>query len=189
MNIYKEYTPPSSDAGIYHRFEDGVTYTMRIASEPVVYSTEFVAPDGETTLSTRYAWKVWNVDSKIAQVMQLPVTAYRLVAGFAADEEYGDPTKYNLRLTREGKGLDTKYTIIASPNKSELDADTLAKLDALDLIEVVSSGKGVSHVTWLKDVVSPKEKADAEAKKAISEIMTPSNEELSKPIKISDIPF
>lgn len=191
-NVYANYQAPAAEgSGLYHKFEDGVTYTVRLASEPVVYQTEFVAPNGESNTSTKYAWKIWNVEANTAQVMQMPVTAYRQVAAYATDAEYGDPTEYNLRITRTGKAVETKYAVIASPKKSplsELSTDAGDKLAAIDLIEAISSGKGVSNVFWLHEVGG--DKKQTEVKHAIDGIMNKApRDDMDKPINLDDIPF
>lgn len=188
-NVYKEYVPPASDGGLYHKFEDSVTYTMRIASEPVVFQTEFTAPNGESNLSTKYGWVVYNVNEKAAQVMQLPVTAYRQIAALASDDEYGDPKQYNLKITRTGKGIETKYAVIGSPRRtklSELDDDAEAKVAKVDLIDAITSGKGVSHVNWLKDALNDT-KAPLGPKATLSpDTYVPDDE---SPIDLGSIPF
>lgn len=179
-NPYAEYTPPASDGGLYHKFEDGVTYIVRLTTEPVVYQTEYT--DGN--LSTKYAWVIWNNESKAAQVMQLPVTAYRQIASFAVDEDYGDPTGYNLKITRTGKGLDTKYEVIPSPKKTDLDAEAKEACAQIDLKNAISSGKGVSNVFWLSEASAPKKEKTSH--KAVADVM---NEDMDKPVDLSEIPF
>lgn len=190
-NIYKDYKIPESGSGLYHKFEDGKTYIMRIASEPIVYQTTFgEGPDA--TISTKYAWVVWNVEEKTAQIMQLPVTGYRQIAAFAADDDYGDPTQYSIKITRTGQGLETKYNVVPSPKKTtlaELDSDAPAAVKDVDLIEAVSSGKGVSNVNWLKDVVAgsaSSKPTHADQHKANDIIMDADSD---KPIDLSEIPF
>lgn len=195
-NVYQDYKVPESDGGLYHSFEDGVTYVVRIASEPVVMQSEFVdQKTGESTLSTKYAWVIWNVESKTAQIMKLPVTAYRQIAALATDDEYGDPTNYNLKITRTGTGLETKYSVVASPKQmplKDVEADAPAKTKEIDLIGRLESGKGVSQVHWLKDVldgVPSRSEADkAEAKAILDEAMT-RDKEAGEPVNLNDIPF
>lgn len=164
-NVYKAYKAPETTQGngLYHKFEDGVTYTFRLLSEPVVYEATFSKGD-ETSVSTKYGWVVWNIEQKIAQVLQLPLTAYRTIAAYASDDEYGDPQKYNIKITRTGTGPETKYEIIPSPKQIDIEdiaPEALEAVKKVDLIEAISSGKGVDHVFWLKDVINkPPRKAD-----------------------------
>lgn len=190
-NVYKAYQPPSEGGGLYHKFEDGVTYIMRIASEPVVYQTLYEASNGETNISTKYAWVVWNVEEKTAQVMQLPVTAYRQVAAFGADDDYGDPQRYNLKVTRRGKGLETKYEVIASPKQSslsEVDENAPAEVAKIDLKEVISKGKGVSHVMYLFEAIESEDKGKMDLKK-VQDTVYDGEDDDQKPVDLSEIPF
>lgn len=169
-NIYEEYEPPVSQ-GLYHTFEDNKTYTFRIVSEPVVFISTFKDND-----SIKYAWLVWSFDTKSVQVLQLPKTGYKALAKFGKDPEYGDPQEYNIRVTRTGKGFDTKYDVIASPKKQKLgeliSQEDFEKILDVDLLESVRKGKGVSNANWLKDAkdgdgataaAENKNTADAEA--------------------------
>ena len=190
-NIYKQYKPPESGGGLYHKFEDGKTYIFRIASEPIVYNTEFgEGPDA--TVSTKYAWVVWNVEDKVAQIMQLPVTGYRQVAAFAADDDYGDPTQYSLKITRTGTGLETKYNVVPSPKKTtlaELDPEAPAKVAEINLIDAVSSGKGVSNVFWLKDAVKGTQSGPTHAEQHKANDIVMGQDIDDKPVDLSEIPF
>lgn len=198
-NVYVEYKVPESSGGLYHKFEDGKTYTIRIASEPVVYQTEFVRGE-ETNISTKYAWLAWNVEDKHPIILQLPVTAYKKIAAFAADADYGDPQNYNIKITRTGTGLDTEYNVVPSPkqvplNQVEGAEDAEAKLAELDLVELVSKGQGVSNVNWLRDVVNGKasdKPSQREMTNAVNEAIadvTPDDDDLGQPVDLSSIPF
>lgn len=48
------------------------------------------------------------------KVMEVGKMIYDQVRDLALDEEYGDPTQYNLKITRTGEGLKTKYSVRAS---------------------------------------------------------------------------
>lgn len=45
------------------------------------------------------------------------------------DEDWGDPISYDLKITRSGKDLETKYTIVPS-NKATITDEIKANLDA-----------------------------------------------------------
>jgi len=191
-NIYKDYVPPSG-GGLYHKFEDGVTYIFRIASDPVVYETHYTDnKTGDVNVSTKYAWVAWNVEAGEAQILQLPVTAYKMVASFASDADYGDPKEYNLKITRKGMALDTTYTVIASPKKStlaEIDKEAPGKVADVDLVEVVSKGKGVAHVFWLSDAIGKDSKAKMALKQVEASDYPEGEPEDKKPVDLSEIPF
>lgn len=183
-NLYKDYQPPSSGGGKYLKLEDGKTVRLKIVSEPVVFDNEY-----EGQLSTKYAWKVWNYDEKVAQILQLPVTGYRAVAEIGGDDDWGDPltNDYVVKVTRKGTGLDTKYTVTPGPAKDEdkLDDDATKAVEELDLIGSLESGRGVSRVNWLRDVI----KNGRPAPKADSDETIIEDLDGDEPVDLSDIPF
>jgi len=159
-NVYRRYTVPDGAGGLYLKFEDGKTFILRIASEPVVYETVYAEGTDKESTSSKFAWVVWDVETKSARILSLPVTAYRQVAAFASDDEYGDPRRYNLKITRTGTALETKYEVIASPKTSplsELDSDAPDAVKKIDLIERIKAGNGVHNVNWLEDAVNSQE--------------------------------
>jgi len=57
------------------------------------------------------------------KVMEVGKMIYEQVRELALDEEYGDPTQYNLKITRKGEKKTTKYSVRASTKKYSLDGD------------------------------------------------------------------
>ena len=197
VNVYKEYKPPTSDGGLFHKFEDGKTYIVRIASDPVVYQSDFTAPNGEVTTSTKYAWLAWNVEGQHPIILQVPVTAYKKIAAFASDDDYGDPKNYNLKITRTGTGLETEYTVTPSPKQTplaEVEGAENAKeeIAKLDLIELIGKGQGVSHVNWLSDLIQGKQ-TKRETTNAVNAAVAgdtgPTEDEADESLDLSKIPF
>lgn len=192
-NIYKEYTPPASAGGKYLKLEDGVTYRLRLISEPVVFDSIFDEGGPKEAISTKYAWVVWNVEEDVAQVLQLPVTGYRGVAAIGADDDYGDPAEntYDIKVTRTGTGKETKYTVLAGPAKGEPSEETEQELKDFDLIEAVGASPSAQRIQWLRDALSGKpapEKAPAKATaKPKKDVVI--EDVGDEPINLDDIPF
>lgn len=42
------------------------------------------------------------------------------ISTYSADPDYGDPTKYDIKIKKEGSGRDTHYTAVAVPHKTPL---------------------------------------------------------------------
>lgn len=172
MSVYDEYEPPAS-TGSYLKFEDSVPYVLRVMSEPVVYTSTF-----RGNSRTMYAWLVWNFKSESVQVLQLPITAYRIMSTIA--RENGDPKEYNIRITRSGEAFNTKYNIDASKNKqpiSEVAPTAEKEAEDVSLIERIEKGNGNSDIQWLADAVKAQGKNDS------SEEDVPFND---KPTDVSD---
>ena len=187
MGIYDEYKPPET-TGKYFKWIDGHTHVVRLASEPVVFEKTFKDRAG-----TRYAWLVWNIEEKTAQVLEGPLTLFKMIQNFAKDPDYGDPEMYSFKMTRTGTGLETEYSVVPSPIKctlGELNDAAPEAVRQLHLIDAVS-GDNVEHVFWLRDVMNVKKEAavpvgdqrPAQTRDVIIEDLD------SKPIDLSEIPF
>lgn len=147
-NPYANHKVPTANGGLYLKLEDGQTVSLRLATEPYIYQSVFTQADGATKFSTRYAWVIFNHDENAAQVLQLSATTFKTIQGYANDEDYGDPTTYNLKITRNGTGTDTTYAIIASPKKTVLTPEQKLEVNKITLTNV----KGLEHALPLSQV-------------------------------------
>ena len=151
MSVYDKDLPSSQ--GIYHKFEDKVTYLFRLYSEPIVVVSEY-----KGTENTKYAWLAWNVEEEVPQLVRLPKTGAQHVWDYARDADYGDPTKYNMKMTRSGSLFDTTYNIKAGTEKKELPQAAIDALEKIDPIAMLSKGQGIVDVYWLADAEDPDRK-------------------------------
>lgn len=148
-NAYGEYKAPGG-GGAYFKFEAGVVKKLRICSDAVVFMNDY-----QGNVSTKYGWVVWNYDEKVAQVLQLPVTAFRMIQDLATNEDWGDPTSYDIKVKREGTGTDTKYSIQPVPNSKPLDDEAKEAADKMDIFAFIKNG------IWLSEAVKGKEPSPA----------------------------
>lgn len=73
-----------------------------------------------------WAFAVWNHTLGKVQIMEITQqTIKKEILKYAQDDEnWGDPKKYDLRISKSGKGKETKYTVTALPkSKFESEAD------------------------------------------------------------------
>lgn len=179
-NPYAEHKP-SLGGGSYYKFEDGKTLVARIVSDPAIFDSEY-----QGRLSTKYAWLIYNIDEKEVQIMQLPKTGYRALAAIAADPEYGNPMEndYVVKITRTGQKQQTKYNVVPSPKKFEIDEDLKAEIEDVDLIERLNASDYNQNVAWLFDEIDGKrEKTEAPKKDVVVEDIG------DEPINLDDIPY
>ena len=77
-----------------------------------------------------------------AKIATFPYTITKDIGALAADPEYGDVTKYDIKIIKTGKGLDTTYSTSPSPSKVELTEEERAVVEAApkvkDIIKVFS---------------------------------------------------
>jgi hypothetical protein len=198
MSIYDTHKPESS-SGPYLKLEDGQTVTVRIVSEPVIYQAE--SQDGK--LSTRYGWIVWNQDEQKAQVLQQSATFFRNLAVLAKNKSWGDPTNnYDIDITREGTGLDTRYSITPSPNRQDLIGEAAIAINELDIIDMLSKSQFNQNVMWLSEFDHPQQPQRIEGTRPaprpaaeVDDNTPPQNTDTviedigDEPINLDDIPF
>lgn len=149
------YEPPKSSTSDYCKLKDWVT-KIRILTSPVIGYQDW---DGKTPISTRdrqspissdrspkhfWAMMVWNYEISMIQVLQL--TQKSVIDALYAlnnDEDWGNPTDYDLKITRSGKDLDTRYVVTPS-NKWPISEQIKAELDAtVHNLENLFDGKQV----------------------------------------------
>ncbi len=149
-NIYAEFTPPTG-SGNFFTLEDGKTARIRIQSAPFIYRDEFKQPDGTIKYSNRYAWLIYNHDEGKAQVLKQSGTFFSSVAAIAKDIDYGQPTEYDIKVTRTGTGTDTRYQIVPAPKTIELTSTMLEAIASLDVVADSKESSITPLVEYMKN--------------------------------------
>ena len=150
------YAPPvaSESAGNYTKIKDEAV-KLRILSEAVtgyVYWTNDNKPVRsevypQSTPNIRedskpkhfWAFKVWNYSTQQVEIWEISQASIRdrLWEYWEDKEDYGDLRNFPIKVSRTGKGLDTKYSVIAGkakelePEIEQISANTSVNLLAL----------------------------------------------------------
>lgn len=141
MSVYDQHRPQGSN-DLYLKLKDGDKVKLRIASAPVIT----VYREGD---KPRYAWIVWNRDDEKAQVFAAGVSVYSQIANLV--EEWGDPTTFDVRISRTGSGLqDTVYSVVPVKTSTDLTKD---EQDEVDKVNLTQATKG----KWLADYIEDHE--------------------------------
>lgn len=196
--IYGTHKPAGGDSDLFLKIKDGETVTVRIASEPAIFETENEDKvTQEIRISTKYGWIVYNQDRHLAQVWQQGAKFFRALAALAQDEEWGDPTGYNIKISRQGSGFqDTVYNVTPSTNRDPLDDAAKADIAKIDLIDILNKSPFSQRVGWLaehEDVGTPaspvhQDQEPADEKPPVKPDVV--IEDIGdKPINLDDIPF
>jgi hypothetical protein len=145
--------PKGGDAGQFFKVEKDKTIRFRILGKSITGWEVF----GEDKKPRRSREKFTEAelaeikvkkDEKPKHFWAFPIYVYDAAEPFKAfvvtqksiqnaimeyykDAEYGNPINYDLKITRKGEGLETVYTVIASPPKA-LDATILATFEGMD---------------------------------------------------------
>ena len=69
-----------------------------------------------------FALLVWNYEEECIQILELTQAKLRTeILTLAKDEDWGDPRKYDLKIVRNGEGLETTYAMTPYTHKKRSD--------------------------------------------------------------------
>lgn len=130
----KDYVAPRTN-GSYTKLTNG-TNKIRILSSPILGWEEWIDNKpvryrmdekptswNDPASPGRHFWSliVWNYEEERIQILHITQGSIRkAIEDISADKDWGVPFYYDLKITREGEGLKTKYTVKPLPHK-ELD--------------------------------------------------------------------
>ena len=105
---------------------------IRLASRPIHFQETFEEEGEEPKVSEKFAWIVINKDTGDVKVYKAGVMIYKKIKDLALDSEWGDPTTYDITITRtEEKG--NYYVLVPSPNKSEITKEEKQRISDANL--------------------------------------------------------
>ena len=89
----------------------------------------------------RYQLKVLDKadpDSPQPKILETTSSVIKQISNCANDPEFGDPTQYDMKITKTGVGLETRYTVMASPKKYALTDAEVNMLNNLPSIQEIN---------------------------------------------------
>jgi hypothetical protein len=147
MELPKGYSLPKQ-ASKYTKFEEGVT-RLRILSNPAIgwldwkdkkplrfeYANKPNQPvNPEKPIKHFWAFKVWNYETGQIQIWEVTQsTIQKKLMSLKMDEDWGDPDNYDIKVSRQGKDLETTYEITPCPNSQELDEEVVKEHEAVQV--------------------------------------------------------
>lgn len=133
--ISESFVESAASAGTYFRPEKGKPNKVRILSEwplvglyqwtadgkPVRWPHDQPRPEGVWEEGSRpkkfLAVVVFNYDTNSVQVWEVrQVSIINALHEITKDPDFGHPTNYDLKVTRQGDGLDTTYQLFPIPS-------------------------------------------------------------------------
>lgn len=128
------YEVPKTSKGGYFKFLKGDN-TFRILSKAVVgyenwsngkpirfRMTDNLPPASDFDNDKhKHFWGlvVYNYRDKAVNILQLTQSSIQNeISALSKDEDWGDPMKYDIKVTRTGEGLSTEYTVSPKPHKA-----------------------------------------------------------------------
>ena len=75
--------------------------------------------NGERTkVKVFLAMPVWNYTENDLQILELTqATIRKTLSSLEADEDWGTPTEYDIKIMKDGSGRDTTYSVSPAPKK------------------------------------------------------------------------
>lgn len=104
---------------------------VRFETRPETLPANLKQRDNGPAIKRFLAGVVWdyaNEEFKILQMTQR--TLMEQLFKFVKDEDYGDPTGYDIKISKTGEGMKTEYSLVAAPPKA-VSKELQAKYDAL----------------------------------------------------------
>lgn len=147
-DIYSNNKPVSGN-GLFLKLESGQTLRLRFLDIPVVFDSEY---QGKT--STKYAWLVYNHDESKVQIYQGGATIYNALNDLIQDSDWGDPKEYDVKVSRNGVGKETKYALVASPKSLPLPEE----IEDIDILAIMKKSPYNENVHMLGEMFTPLEK-------------------------------
>lgn len=84
---------------------------------------------------TRYQFKVIDRTDNVVKLFECGKQIISTIRSYAVDPDYGDPTTYDIKIKKEGSGRDTRYSVMAVPNKNELTEEEKKMVEESPTIE------------------------------------------------------
>lgn len=128
MGIYDNASKRVGGGGAFLKLKSGKN-RMRILELPIVSSRIFRAGQAPKTL---FAWPVYSYDEQKVCVLQKGASIFNQIGDIVA--EYGEelPMACDLVINVKGSGLETQYSVVAAPVKSQLPKDYLNDMPQMD---------------------------------------------------------
>lgn len=133
----KGYEAPVSGSG-FTKFQDGDN-VIRVLG-PAIVGYEYWTKDNKPVRSTApftempdnkdgkdgkpqkakhfWAFAIWNYTTKSVEILQVTQKSIQsAITNLVADEDWGDPKQYDIKITRTGAELTTEYAVSPKPKK------------------------------------------------------------------------
>lgn len=155
-----DYEAPEG-GGNFMKLQDGEN-KIRILSKPVVGWLDWKdkkpyrftmknkpdKPMEKGPIKHFWAFVVWNYNAEAIQILEITQqTIQGAITALSKDEDWGAPFAYDLKISKKGKDLDTKYTVTPAPKKPIPDAISKAGLEKPCYLEAIFSGQDPWVVT------------------------------------------
>lgn len=133
--------------GMFVKFEPGRSLVLRVLTvDPVVKNESYEDKrTGETVLSTKFNFVVYNWTDEKAQIWSATANTAKQIGALHKDEDFGaDIRKIDVKITAPEKGQIKAYDIQVLPTAKALLNDQIKECAAIKLEEKVEGGQRMS---------------------------------------------
>lgn len=123
------YEPPKGESK-YMKFQPGDN-KFRILANPIFGFVEWVDDKPQRTVEKpeeaydedqppKHFWalKVYDYSDGLVKILEITqASIQKAIAALNDDEDWGNPTSYDLKVTKTGEKLTTKYSVTPAPKK------------------------------------------------------------------------
>ena len=156
----QDYEAPEG-GGNFMKLQDGEN-RIRIMSKPIVGWLDWKdkkpfrfpmknkpeKPLEKGPIKHFWAFVVWNYETQSIQILEITQqTVQAAIANLSKDDEWGAPYHYDIKITKKGKDLDTKYAVTPSPKKQITDEQSKAGLEKPCYLDAMFENKDPWVVT------------------------------------------
>lgn len=122
-----EYKPKSNNEGFLTLKQKNEQIKIRIVSDPYIFKEGYTNPTGETIINEKFA--VVCIDRADGKVKSFKggMQIFKAIQKHIENEDWGDPKTYDFTITRTEE-KPNYYSVMASPKKSELTEEEIAKI-------------------------------------------------------------
>lgn len=143
MSFLPENYETPQGGGLYMKFQNGEN-KFRILSKPVIgwmdwhekkpirypYKQKPAAPSGDKPLKHFWSMIVFDYFDKQIKILEITqATIQKAIETLAKDEDWGNPSSYDIKVTKSGVEKDTEYKVNPSPKKPITEEQKKAALE------------------------------------------------------------
>jgi hypothetical protein len=137
MSIY-DMEAPVGNGGKYLKFKDGDKHRVRLFGDPTSYEAKFPDQDPKIQFASLCIWRNKETKTNEPRVLQFGWTIQKALRELAKDDEWGNPTEFDIEISATGEKLERKYIVLPKPKVALTEAEkkVIAECD-WDLAELV----------------------------------------------------
>lgn len=134
------YKPKS---GLYLKFSAGDEVKLRVLTlDPLVSESTWENRKGETIISTKYSFIVYNWTDDVPQILSVGPGLLNRFVRLHQEEDLPALNKMDIKVIATGEELGRRYEVITLPESKEITRDILSRIKDINLEEAIKDSKG-----------------------------------------------